>query len=331
MIKKKISHKILINLAAMVILCFLPLILGKSSYLFSVIDFILIYTIAAMGLDILFGYSGQISLGHAGFYAIGAYVSALLSKDLGFPVLASLLIAAIVSALVGMLLAWPASKLKGHFLALVTIAFGEIIYLLIIHSPGDVTQGFTGLYGIPKLTLFGFAFQSTVSYFYVLLFFVALFMFIKTRIVDSKVGRAFIALRDNHEAASGMGINIRKYRVTAFAISAFMTSVAGSLYAHLIGFISPETFTLNEISVPLVTIVLFGGLASQFGPVIGAVVVTLIGQLLQATGTYQMILYGLFIVIVLLFMPQGIVKFIRSIIEKLKCRFGKGGNVHVNN
>ena len=326
---KTFNKKRLIYLIAIIAACLLPVIFSSSNYIFSVINFILIYAIAATGLDILFGYTGLISLGHAGFYAIGAYVSALLSRDLGMPVVLTLIIAAIIATLIAVLLAWPSSKLKGHFLALVTIAFGEIIYLLIIHSPGDVTAGFTGLYGIPELTLFGYAFESNASYFYVLMFVVVLFMFVKSRIIDSKVGRAFIALRDNQEAANGMGINVRKYRVTAFAISAFMTSVAGSLYAHMIGFISPETFTMSNISIPLVTIVLFGGLASQWGPVIGAIVVTLIGELLQMTGTYQMILYGLFIVVVLLFMPQGIMKFSKGIFEKIQYKFNKGGKASV--
>lgn len=313
----KNKKNLIVYLAVLLVACLLPLFFGGSSYIFSLVNLMLIYTISASGLDILFGYSGLISLGHAGFYALGAYGSALLSSLLNVPVIISMFLGAILACLVGLALAYPASKLKGHFLALVTIAFGEIIYLLLCHSPKGITGDFSGFYGIPALNLFGLKIKENWQYFYVLLFFVVVTMFVKHRIVKSRVGRAFVAIRDNHDAAIGMGINIRKYRIMAFGISAFITGFAGALYAHMIRFVSPETFTMNNISVPLVTIVLFGGMASQWGPAIGAVVVTLVGEILQLTGTYQMILYGLFVVIVLLFMPQGIMATVKELFDRI--------------
>lgn len=321
--KEHMKKKSIVNLCMLAVVILISLLFRGQSYIFTVVNFILIYIIAASGLDILFGYSGQISLGHAGFYAIGAYTSALLSRDLGVPVLLAMIVSGIVAILVAMLLAYPASKLTYHFLSLVTIAFGEIMYLLIVNSPGDITSGFTGLYGIPPLSLFGMEFKSSMSYFYVLLLFAVLFLFIKSRIVNSKIGRSFIAIRDNSFAANGMGINVRRQRVMAFAISAFYTAFAGALYAHMIRFISPEVFTLDIISVPLLTMVLFGGLSSQWGPVIGAVVVTIINELLQVTGEYRMIIYGAFVVVVLLFMPKGIMSFINGLISKIVR--GRGG------
>lgn len=323
------SIKLIGNLCLLAIAALIPLMFMGQSYIFTVVNFILIYTIAASGLDILFGYSGQISLGHAGFYAIGAYTSALLSRNLGVPVLMSMVAGAILATFVAVLLAYPASKLKYHFLSLVTIAFGEIMFLFVINSPGDITEGFTGVYGIPALNLFGIEFKSSMSYYYVLLFFVVIFLFIKSRVVDSKVGRSFIAIRDNSAAANGMGINVRKQRVMAFAISAFYTAFAGALYAHMIRFISPEVFTLDNVSVPLLTMVLFGGLASQWGPVIGAVVVTVINEVLQVTGEYRMIIYGAFVVVVLLFMPKGIMSFINGLIAKIKT--GRGVKANAKN
>lgn len=316
MLKGKITRSVAANLILIAIACIFPVFFLGQSYIFTVINFILIYVIASSGLDLMFGYSGQISLGHAGFYAIGAYGSALLSLKLGIPAIITMFLGAIIATIVGVILAYPASKLKYHFLSLTTIAFGEIIYLLLVNSPGNITEGFTGLYGIPMVTLFGFKFKSSLSYFYLLLFFTIIFMFVKHRIVKSKMGRAFIAIRDNTAAANGMGINVTRYRVIAFGISAFYTAFAGALYAHFIRFISPETFTSDACSVPLLTMVLFGGLASQWGPVIGAVVVTLLKELLQVTGSYQMIIYSVFIVVVLLFMPKGIISFVNEFIQK---------------
>ncbi len=313
--KTVITNVALLALVIVVALCF-----HGRTYIFSVANFILIYVISTAGLDLLFGYSGQISLGHAGFYAIGAYTTALLSTSTGIHPLITMLAGAVLATLVGMVLAYPAAKLRYHFLSLVTIAFGEMIYLLAVTSPGDITNGFSGVYGIPVIKLFGISFKSNYNYFFLLLFFAALFLFIKWRVVHSKIGRAFIAIRDNTTAAGGMGINVRYYRVMAFAISAFYTAFAGGLYAHMIRFISPEVFTQDNISIPMITMVLFGGYGTQWGPVIGAIVVTIINELLQATGTYRMIIYGLFVVVVLLFMPRGIMSFIRDFSARAAAR-----------
>ncbi len=139
-----------------------------------------------------------------------------------------------------------------------------------------------------------------------------MFLIIKTLIVRSKIGRAFIAIRDDAQAADGMGVPIRKYKVMAFAISAFFTAFAGGLYAHSVKFISPETFTVDAMSVAMLTMVLFGGLGSMWGPILGAAAITLLKNLLQTTGIYSMILYGAFIVIVILFMPKGVVNSIKG-------------------
>jgi branched-chain amino acid transport system permease protein len=314
--KKKYIFYILMIIAVIL----LSIIFSSQTYLITVINFIGIYAIAASGLDLLFGYSGQISLGHAGFYAIGAYTSAILSMQTGIPVILSMFIGAVFVTLIGIVLAYPAAKLKHHFLALTTIAFGEIVYLLIIYSPGDITQGFSGIAMIPSLELFGLSFNTPQSFFYVTLFFLIVFLVVKALIVNSRIGRAFIAIRDNSLAANGMGINVSKYKIMAFAISAFFTGFAGAMYTHMVRFISPETFTMDSLSVVLLTVVLFGGLASQWGPVIGAIVVTLIKEILQVTGVYQMIIYGAFIVIVLLFMPRGIVSFFFDLKKNMKSK-----------
>lgn len=288
-----------------------PVLFPEQTYALMLMTFMGIYIIAVSGLDILFGYSGQISLGHAAFYAIGAYTSTLLSMHLKLPVVLTMLIGASLATIVGMIIAYPASKLVAHFLSLSTIAFGELVYLFIVHSPGDITLGFSGIGNIPALTLFGFRFNTTDRFYFVVLFFVLLFLLMKARIVRSRVGRCFIAIRDNSLAANGMGINVRKYKVMAFGISAFFTGFAGTLYAHSVRFISPESF-MNDQSVVFLTIALFGGVGTLAGPVIGSVVVTVIRELLQKTGNYQMIIYGAFLVAVLLFMPKGVMHWISN-------------------
>lgn len=287
-----------------VILALLPIFLSDQPYLFTLVCYVGIYTLAASGLDLLFGYSGQISLGHAGFYAIGAYGSAMLSIYLGIGVFLTIIISSVMGAVVGIILAFPAARLKHHFLSLATISFAYLVHLVIIHWESK-TNGFSGLTKIPSLELFGIKFNTSIKYFLLLLAVVTLALIIKSLIVNSRVGRAFIAIRENTVAANGMGVNVRKYRLMAFAISAFFTSMAGALYAHFTRYISPDTFIMDT-SILFLTVVLFGGMASTWGPVVGSIVIVTIKEIFKSTGSYQMMLYGAFIVIVLLFMPKGI-------------------------
>lgn len=283
-----------------------PLVWQELTYVLLILNYVGIYIVATIGLDLLLGYSGQISLGQAGFYAIGAYTSALLSIHFQLPVLLTMLVGALFAALIGLLLAYPASKLVFHFLSLSTIAFGEIIYQLTIKAPGDITRGFQGLIGIPTLKIFGIPFNTYGSYFYFILFIVLLCMLFKSRMIHSRVGRSFIAIRENAHAANGMGVNVRKYKMLAFAFASFLTGLAGAMYAHLVRFISPETFNADT-SVMFLTMVLFGGMGTYFGPLLGALAVICIREFLQSFGTYYMLVYGIFILISLMFMPKGVV------------------------
>jgi branched-chain amino acid transport system permease protein len=262
-----------------------------------------IYTIAVTGLDILFGYSGQISFGHAGFYLVGAYTTGILTVKYGFPPALGLLAGAVLSAIVGIVLAFPASKLVHHFLAFLTIAFGHIMYGVV--SNWKFVGGFSGLRDIPKFSLFGFVLDSWNKYFVFVGILVALMLLVKYRIIHSRTGRAFVAIRDNTPAANGCGVNVMWYKIMAFAVSAFYTGLAGGLYAHLVGFISPDTFMLAQ-SILFMTMLLFGGMGSFGGPVLGAVVLTLVQIYLQFFSMYQSLVYAAFIIVVLFFMPNGL-------------------------
>ena len=307
------------------------LLFAQRNYYAFIIALFGVYAIVATALDVLFGYTGQISLGHAGLFAIGSYVTALLALKLGVPTAIALILGAVAATVVGALIAIPASKLVKHFLSLLMIAFGQIVYL-IINSWSKVTGGSLGLMNIPKLNLFGFKFDSYIKIAILIWLVVALLLVVKVRIINSRVGSACSALRENSVAAKGLGIDIKKYKVIAFAISAFMTGLAGGLYTYVRGFISPETFNGTQ-STLFMTMLLFGGICTVEGPVIGAVVL-LVKEVFQSLASYQGLVYALFMLVVLFFLPNGVVGIFKSlggVVGKLKKKNKKEGQVNAEN
>ena len=287
-----------------------PVLFPEQTYMHLIICTLGIYIIVNSGFDILFGYSGQISLGQAGFYAIGAYFSAILSKA-GLPVLLSMLLGASIAALVGYFLAIPCSKLVHHFLAIVTIGFGEIVRLLALNGPTSLTGGANGIGGIPTVSFFGFQLTSKGSYLYFVVALVVLGLIVKQRIVDSRVGRAMSAIKCNPDASEAFGMKLSTYKSMAFTISAFYAGIGGALYAHLVRFISPESFSADQSSMFLVMI-LVGGMGTFCGPIIGSAIIIFVTEVLQQFGEYQMLIYGALIIFVLFFMPNGIAGTIRN-------------------
>jgi len=301
-----------------------PVLFPDQLYIQLIICTLGIYIIVNTGFDLLFGYSGQISLGQAGFYAIGAYFSAILSKA-GVPVLLSMLLAASIAALVGYGLAIPCSKLVHHFLSITTIGFGEIVRLLALNGPRKLTGGASGMGGIPALTLFGVKLNTNASYLYFVVALVVLGLFLKQRIVHSRVGRAMIAIKCNPDASEAFGMKLSHYKAMAFTIAAFYAGMGGALYAHLVRFISPESFSADQSSMFLVMI-LVGGMGTFTGPIIGSTIIIVIQEFLQKFGQYQMLIYGALIIFVLFFMPNGIAGTVRRryyhLLNKLPARPG---------
>ena len=315
--QKSLKRALLENLIPLGIALVIPFVLSAIGFPFGITIsiFIMLSIIIASGMDILFGYSGQMSMGHAGFYAIGAYGSALISIHLGIPVLLSILIAPVLAAAVGALLAYPASKLRFHFLALATIAFGQIIFQLALQSPGGITGDAVGL-RVPRLDIFGIRLGfmgDPIATFLFLLFIVVLMLIAKTNIVNSRVGRALVAIRENPHAADGMGVNVRKYKIIAFAVSAFFVALAGSLFAHIAGWVSPDGFNDTQ-SVLFVTMLLLGGTASKWGPVIGACVVIILQEQLRPLANISVLIYGAILLFVIWLMPGGIVGTVKDFI-----------------
>lgn len=298
--------------------CFLA---AQDTYVGLVLAFIAIYAIATTGLDILFGYSGQISFGHAAFFAIGSYTSAILSTKLGVTPLLTIIAGSVLATFFGILLAFPASKLVKHFLSLLTIAFGQMVYMF-VNSTTLLTGGAGGIAEIPKIDLCGLKLTTNAGVFLFSATVLVVILIGKKQLIQSRTGRALIAIRENVQAAQGLGVNVRSYKILAFAISAFLTGLSGGMYAHLVGFISPETFNSTQ-STLFMTMLLFGGISTSTGPVVGAGVLIVIKEVFKAFSKYQILIYGLFILIVLFFFPNGVVGVFGSIKDRILKARGK--------
>ncbi|MBI4962105.1 MAG: branched-chain amino acid ABC transporter permease [Desulfomonile tiedjei] len=234
--------------------------------------------IAAMGLNILTGLTGQISLGHAAFVALGAYTSAILATKLNLPFYITIPSGGVVAAFFGTLLGIPCLRLKGLYLAMATMSFGVVVEYAVTHWE-SLTMGVRGI-SVPAPTIFGATLGDPSQLFYVTIFFVALLTMAAKNIVRTRVGRAFVAIRDRDVAAGVIGVNLTKYKVMAFAISAFYGGVAGGLYSYSTGYLHPENFTLL-LSIEYIAMIIVGGLGSILGSIFGAVFLTIMPDVIK--------------------------------------------------
>ena len=288
----------------------------QEEYLMLILCTICVYIVAVSGLDILVGFTGQVSFGHAGFFAIGAYGSALLTMKAGIPVLVSMILGAVISTLVAVPIGYFSSRLRVVFLTLSTTTFGTLIYLCI--SKLKIAGGFTGIFP-PPLTLFGISFEARNLYFIFSLVCALIFLTVKQNLANSKTGRAMFAVRENIAAASGMGVNTRKYKVYAFTLSAFYTGFAGAMYAHLIQYLSPDTFVFDQ-SITFITVLVLGGRACLMGPILGAILLTGINTAILPLGQYKSLVYGIILLMTLLFLPKGMVNMLSTLFHKVARR-----------
>lgn len=271
-----------------------------------------IYAIVAIGFNVLAGYTGQISLGHAGFFAIGAYTAGILAVSYNLPLLVTIPAAAVVSTLVGVIVAIPALRLKGPYIAIATLGFGVIVGKVAQNL--DITGGSTGLQ-VPDPSLGFYTFHlgpnstDNTAYFIFLLFIATLLYWAASNLLSSSTGRAFIALRDAPIAAQALGINLARFKVLAFAISAAYAGVAGALSINFTGHFGPDDFTLL-LSILFLSMVVVGGLGTVWGSLIGAVLLTFLDSYLRHRTDINPELaspiYGLVIILVMLFLPEGV-------------------------
>lgn len=303
-------------LAAAVLLVFPNLL--PNTYTVRIVNMIGIYIILSTGMNILVGYTGQLSMGQAAFYGIGAYVTALLNTRLGLPFLVTFPCSIVITAIFGLILAIPALKLKGGYLALLTIGFGEVIRLILVNWV-DLTKGPSGITGIQTISLFGYEINSSVQWYYVILLLVVIGLAYQKMVMASRSGRAFIAIREDDKAAELAGINITRYKIIAFVTSAVYCSVAGVIYAQMTGYVSPDTFTSNDSNIILWTVII-GGMGTQFGPVVGGTIMVILPELLRSMGSMRMVIFGVLLMIVIIFYPSGMTPFLNKVWIGIKDR-----------
>ncbi|RJP89657.1 MAG: branched-chain amino acid ABC transporter permease [Desulfobacteraceae bacterium] len=287
-----------------------------NPYYLQTLTFIGINTLLALGLNMLMGYAGQISLGHAAFYGIGAYGTAILtvhwhvSPWLALPgaVAAAMLVACIVGI--------PTLKLSGYYLGMGTLGFGMIVNIL-FREWSSVTGGASGFVGIPSLELGPISFSSTKNYFYLVWGFVIFSFILCHRIINSRVGRALRAIHDGEKAAAAVGVDTAKLKLQVFILSAAFSALAGFLYAHMVFFISPESFDFIA-SIRIVTMVVIGGMASVWGSLIGASLLTLLPEWLHAFSEFEMVVYGLILMIIMIFLPKGLTRGLLDMFERAR-------------
>lgn len=300
----------LLGLAAA--LALLPQVV-RSAYHLSVGVFIGIHAIVTVGLCLLMGYAGQISLGQAAFYGLGAYGSALLTLRLGLNPWLALALGVAATGGVAYLLGRPILRLRGHYLAMATLAFGIIVYLAFVEMK-DLTGGPSGLPGIPRLALGSFAFDTDRRFFYLTWGSVLLVLTASLNVINSRVGRALRAIHDSEVAAATLGVDTARAKLGVLTLSALYAALAGGLYAHYLTFVSPQPFGFIA-SVEFVVMAAVGGLASVWGAPFGAAAVTLLTEVIRdvmprllayASGEHEVIAYGLLLVLIMIFIPDGL-------------------------
>jgi branched-chain amino acid transport system permease protein len=307
-------HKDVICFAILAVVITLIPVFVESKYHLIVLNIIGLNTIVVVGLNLLIGFAGQISLGHAAFYGLGSYFSGILTVNYGFPHWPAMLATGGIAYLIG----YPALRLRGHYLVMATLGFGIIINIL-MGNLEQFTGGHDGLIGIPPLSIGRLTFDNDLKNFYLIWAFVFLCMLVARNLLDSRVGRALRAIHGSEVAANSLGVNTASYKVKVFVLSAMFASISGSLYAHYITFISPSTYDFYY-SIQVVTMVIVGGMGSLWGSLFGAAVLTFISEALHVAKQYHIIAYGVFLSLMLIFLPEGVLVSIHHFYQNKKLK-----------
>ncbi len=293
-------------------------LLEKSTYYLQLATFVGLNTLLAVGLNMLMGYAGQISLGHAAFYGLGAYVSGMLTVHLGWSPWITLPCALFAAGAVAYIVGLPTLRLTGYYLAMGTLGFGMIVNIL-FREFRKFTGGPSGLPGLPELTIGSINLSHGANALFLVWGCVIVAFFICERIVNSRMGRALRAIHYSERAAAAVGVNTASAKLAIFVFAAVLAALAGFLYAHMITFISPSTFNFLA-SVKLVAMVVIGGMASIWGSLLGASLLTLLPDFLHIFAEYEMIVYGLILMLVMIFFPEGLFRNLVKLYERAKNR-----------
>lgn len=300
--------------AALVALACVPLVV-TSTFWMNIFVFAGIYAIVAVGLTLLFGYAGQLSFGHSGFYGIGAYTSAITSIELGLSPWLSIALGALAAGAVGFVLGFPILRLRGLSLAMATLAFGQIMYILF--NELSITKGTLGLAAIPSPTIASTTLDTAESYYYLVLVVAVVVVTFSWRCARGPAGRALLAIGSSETAAKSVGVDVVTYKARTLAYSAGLAGLGGALFAHYVTFISSDSFTL-DFSVFLVVIVAVGGLQSIWGGVLGALFMAIVPEYLRDVSTaYSTLLYGVLLTLVFMWVPGGIVGLLGTLRERV--------------
>jgi len=297
-----------------------PLVV-RDAYFMHMAILIGIYTLLAISINLLLGYTGQLSLGHAAFFGVGAYASALVYLSFGIPLWGGMVVSMVIAGLFGWVVARLAFKLRGAYFVIMTIGIAEVLKLVGLNWV-DLTKGPMGLtdIGVPTVSLGALGkidFGDKIPYYYLVLALVILCVYLQYRLINSSFGRAFVSIRENEDLAESVGINCYKYLVIVVVISACMAGVAGSLYAHYVSFIDPNVFAFF-ISVNVVMTVIGGGQGTLVGPIVGSILFTLIPEWLRVFGDARMAVYAVVVIFIVIFMPKGILNYMALLLALRK-------------
>jgi branched-chain amino acid transport system permease protein len=288
---------------AILFLLLLPLYL-KNNYHTNLLNQVLINSVIVMGLNFITGLTGQMNLGTAGIFSMGAYTSSLMTTRLGVNPWVGFLFALIMGLLIGISLGYPSLRVRGVYLSLTTIGFSEIVRILITNLTG-LTGGALGISNIPSFYIFNFHFDTNRRVYYLYLALTAILVLTAYRVVNSKWGRAFKSVRDNPDAVEAMGLNISALKVMAFTFASVYGCIAGSMYAHYIAFINPSAYNV-EFSINYVVMLIIGGIGSVPGNIVGAALVTLVPEFLRFMENYYWLVFGVITLLFVIFLPNGI-------------------------
>lgn len=295
------------SVAAFAVLCLVPFI--TNDYVQFVINLMIVYAVVGIGMNFILGYTGLLAFAHVAFMGIGAYTTGLLMAKLGVPFYIAIPAGAASATLVGLGVGIPALRVSGLYLAMVTFAFAELVRWILVHWHA-VTQGVDGV-TVPPAKLFDWELRGADDIYYLILLIAFLLIGLAKMIIESKLGRAFVAVRDCEIAAKCSGINVASTKITAFALSAFYAGVGGAMFALVVAFIAPQSFALFQLTL-VFAIVVIGGASTLAGSIVGAVLLTTLPELLRDAQAWQEIIYGFLLVAFVIFAPRGIAGFLLS-------------------
>jgi len=299
-----IDNKIKSILLLLIISMIFPQITENNYYIY-IGATILLYMLLASSLNMIVGYTYQYLIGFAGFFAVGAYTTAILSTNYEINFLFIFIISGILCCIVSLILGIPTYKLGGIFFAFASLGFGEIIRLVIINWD-SLTRGTFGIPGIPSPEIFNLSINSNTRFYYLALIILVIHLFVSNRVINSRIGRAWISLRENEDAAKSMGVDTFRYKLYNLMYGTFWAGIGGSFYAYFARYVSPDTFVLDE-GFRIFAMVLVGGMGTLVGPLVGGGLLTLLPQVFREFARFQLVIYGVAILLIMHFRPQGLI------------------------